>query len=149
MTLVKYRNPWVSVNSLQDEINRLFKNSGLLSEGDSSKVDTSQWIPSVDLKEEKDRFIILADVPGVDPKEIEVSMEDGLLTIKGERYSEVNETEEGYVRIERSSGAFYRRFSLPDNADADNIKAKGKHGVLEIVIPKLQKTKPKTITVEH
>lgn len=78
-------------------------------------------------------------IPGVDPKNIEISMENGILTIKGDRAEPRTEEGEGYTRIERSKGSFYRRFALPDTADADKITAEGRHGVLRIIIPKRDK----------
>ncbi len=90
----------------------------------------------MDIKETRDAFILHADVPGVDPKDIDVHMENGILTIKGDRESEKKDEREGYKRVERQYGAFYRRFSLPDTADAEKIAAKCKNGVLEITIPK-------------
>ena len=92
--------------------------------------------------------MIHADIPGVDPKDIDVHMENGILTIKGERQSETKEEREGYKRVERVRGSFYRRFSLPDTADAEAISAKSQHGVLEVVIPKQQKVQPRRIQVE-
>jgi HSP20 family protein len=77
-------------------------------------VETSHWAPAVDIKEESTRFVLFADIPGVDPKNIEISMENGILTIKGERETMRTEDGEGYTRIERSKGSFYRRFALPD-----------------------------------
>lgn len=115
---------------------------------DNSLVETSDWAPCVDIKEEAGRFILYADIPGVDPKDIEITMENGVLTIKGERMSLREEKKEGYTRVERSQGTFYRRFALPDTADPERISAKGKHGVLEIVIPKREIAKSKKIKVE-
>ena len=116
-------------------------------DADQSNVVTSQWAPRVDIREEDKRFVIFADIPGVDPKDIEVNMDKGILTIKGERSSE-SVTENGQLtRVERSSGTFYRRFALPDSADAENISASGKHGVLEISIPKKAETTPRRITI--
>ncbi len=148
MALVRYE-PWNLLNQFQTEVNRLFESRlGDLQEGDSSSVVTSGWRPAVDIKEEENRFVIRADVPGVDPKDIEVTMEGGVLTLKGERSTQAEAEREGYKRIERARGTFYRRFSLPDSADAEGIKAKGKDGVLEIVIPKHERVQPRRITVQ-
>jgi HSP20 family protein len=86
-------------------------------------------------------------VPGVGPKDIEVSMENGILTLKGERKSEIKKGKEGYSRVERSHGSFYRRFSLPETADSENITAKSNKGVLKITVGKKETAKPKKITV--
>lgn len=117
-------------------------------EGDQSHVVTSQWAPQVDIKEEDQRFVIYADVPGVDPAEIEVSMEKSLLTLKGERKNESAGEQGRLTRGERAHGVFYRRFALPDSADAEGITASGRHGVLEIVIPKQAATTPRRIAIQ-
>lgn len=146
MALVRYE-PWSIFDRFQDELNRM----GLYKEGedsDYSNIVTSHWRPSVDIKEEDDRFVILADLPGVDPKDIEITMDNGVLTIRGERLEESKDEKEGYKRVERVSGTFYRRFSLPDSADADRIEAKGKNGVLEITLPKHDKVQPRKISVK-
>ena len=133
-------------------LNRLFNNVyGITPQGfgdEESNIVTSHWMPSVDIKEDDEKFQIYADVPGVDPKDIDVSMENGILTIKGERETESKEEKEGYKRVERSKGSFYRRFSLPDSADADKINAKSQNGVLEITIPKHEVVRPRKITVK-
>ncbi len=150
MSLVRYE-PWSLFNRFQDELNRLTRNEYFgrdANDSDNSNVVTSHWRPAVDIKEEEDRFVILADIPGVDPKDIEITMENGVLTLKGERVSDKEESHEGYTRVERVRGTFYRRFSLPDTADADHIEAKGKNGVLEIVLPKHEKVQPRRITVK-
>ncbi len=114
---------------------------------DDSSVVTSQWSPLVDIKEERDRFVLLADIPGVDPKDIDVQMDKGLLTIKGERMLEQTAENARFSRTERVHGVFHRRFALPDSADPDGITASGRHGVLEIVIPKKPETTPRKIQV--
>ncbi len=144
--LVRYE-PWAAMRQLRDEVNRLF-GPVLGSVEDGSSVVTGHWVPAVDIKEEPGRFVIHADIPGVDPKEIEVTMENGMLTIRGERKLESREEgDDGYRRVERLHGTFYRRFSLPDTADPDKISAKGNNGVLEIVIPKKAAMQPKRIKV--
>ncbi|WP_078757403.1 Hsp20/alpha crystallin family protein [Novilysobacter spongiicola] len=145
-------NQWPQQGLRQDPIrqifDRLFDNQ-LFQEGstDDSSVVTSQWIPRVDIKEENDRFVLMADLPGIDPEQIEVSMDKGILTIKGERQSENRTETERYSRIERAHGTFHRRFALPDSADPDGITADGRNGVLEITIPKRPETTPRRIQV--
>ena len=144
-----HSQPSRRISRLQDEISHFFRNGDFLStQGDESSAATSQWMPSVDIKDEEDKFVISADIPGVDPKDIDVSMENGILTIKGERETEDKEESNGYRRVECSYGSFYRRFSLPDTADADQIEAKGKDGVLEITVAKREATKAKKIPVK-
>lgn len=149
MSLVRYE-PFNLLDRFQRELNQLGFRDLFGSEGDedNSNIVTSHWRPAVDIKEEDDRFVIQADLPGVDPKNIDITMENGILAIKGERKYEKAEEREGYKRVERARGTFYRRFSLPDTADAEAIKAKGKDGVLEIVIPKQKKVQPRRITVQ-
>nr|WP_064747604.1 Hsp20/alpha crystallin family protein [Lysobacter antibioticus] len=114
---------------------------------DESSVVTSQWVPLVDILEENDKFVILADLPGVDPKEIDVQMEKGILTIRGDRRLDRQVESQSVARSERRTGSFHRRFALPDSADPDGISASGRNGVLEIVIPKRPETTPRRIPV--
>ena len=115
---------------------------------DTSRIEGSDWTPAVDIKEEGDRYLLHADIPGVKADDIEVSMDKGVLTIKGERKHESTESKEGYKRVERSHGVFMRRFSLPDGVDGENISASSKDGVLEVVIPKSEPEKPRRIEVK-
>lgn len=144
---LKYYSPWSLLRDIQGEVNNLL-DRGLTTPSDLSEVETSQWSPRVDIKEEADKFIITADLPGVNPKEIEISMDGQVLTLKGERKLERKVNEEKYSRVERFSGMFYRRFTLPDHVDAERIQAKSKHGVLEICIPKKERHTPKKIAVQ-
>ncbi len=147
MSLVRYE-PLDFLDRLQTQLNKLYDPGLLLGSDEESNIVTSRWTPAVDIREEDDRFVIHADVPGVDPEDIDVTMENGVLTIKGERKTESEEEREGYKRVERSRGAFYRRFSLPDTADSDKINAKSKNGVLEIVIPKHDVVQARKIAVK-
>ena len=148
MTLTRYY-PWAQNGRFQDEIKQVFERFFSDESGDQSNVVTSQWMPRVDIKEEDKRFVIQADIPGVDPKDIEISMDKGVLTIKGERKQETADESGKVTRIERVHGLFHRRFALPDSADAEGITATGKHGVLEIAIPKKPETTPRRIEVRH
>ena len=102
----------------------------------------------MDIIEEKDRFVLRADVPGVDPADIDLSMDAGVLTVSGERKSEVKTENEGFRRVERVTGRFYRRFNLPETADADGISARSSNGILEVTIPKLPEVQARRITVQ-
>jgi len=145
MNMIHYE-PLGALRTLRDDVNRLL--TGALDGEDGSSVVTSRWAPAVDIKEEDERFVIHADIPGVDPKNIEVTLDNGVLTIRGERRLESKqEGDHGYRRVERLHGTFYRRFSLPDTADPEKVQAKGKHGVLEVVIPKQAAVQPKRIQV--
>jgi len=137
-----------NTNGLPEEVRQVFDRFLQPEDSDASNVVTSQWAPRVDIREDEQRFVILADIPGVDPAQIEVSMEKGILTIKGEREAGGSAESNGkFTRVERARGAFHRRFALPDSADADGITANGKFGVLEIEIPKKAQATPRRITI--
>jgi HSP20 family protein len=116
---------------------------------ENDNVATANWAPAVDIKEDDKSFTMLADIPGVDPKDIEVTMDNNVLTVKGERQSEKKTEEENYKRVERQYGAFYRRFTLPDTADAENIEAHSEHGVLKVTIPKKEVAQSRRISIKH
>ena len=143
MAMVRY-NPF-GMGELQNEINRLFTNMG---ESDSSGA-TAHWMPTVDIQEYDDRFQLFVDLPGVDPKEVDITLDNGVLSISGER-QDVMSAGEGEVlnrRSERGHGRFFRRFILPETIDTENVNAKGKNGVLEISIQKQAKAQPRRIEV--
>ena len=143
MSLVPYRaSPFFQ---LRDEINRLFNSM----QGEETSGATAAWIPAVDIHEYDDRFALFVDLPGVDPAEVEITLADGVLTLSGQRRTEMPVGKESDVpmRIERGSGIFHRRFILPDSIDGDQIKATGRNGVLEISIPKQAKAQPRRIQV--
>jgi HSP20 family protein len=146
LSMATMRNlPWAVVSQLQDDINRVFGN---FSESESSSA-TAGWIPAVDVFEYSDRFELLIDLPGVDPKEVEITLDNGVLTLSGERRQEP-QASEGAVqqeRCERRQGRFHRRFILPDTADAENVEAAGRNGVLAIRIKKHAKAQPRRISV--
>lgn len=146
MTMLRY-NPVSLDRNLPGDFKQLLEKFWNVNEDDQSNVVTSQWTPRVDVKEEAQRFLIQCDIPGVDPNDIEISMDKGVLTIKGERKSESVTQGEKYTRVERAHGSFHRRFGLPDSADAERISASGKHGVLEIAIPKKPEQTPRRIQI--
>lgn len=135
--------------ALVNEVNRIIENAFRpLANSDTSNIETSQWIPAVDIKEEKNQFIITTDLPGVDKSEVNISMDNNTLTIKGSR-TEVNKEEKNYFyRVERVKGNFYRRFTLPDTVDGSKIEAKMQKGVLEIIIPKKEAAHPRLINIQ-
>lgn len=144
----QWSNDDASQDPLSQLVDRLFEGSLFrATSNDESSVVTSQWNPRVDIKEEADRFVLYADIPGVDLADIEVQMDKGMLTIKGERRSEASAETERFSRIERRYGAFHRRFALPDSANPDEISAQGDNGVLEITIPKRPETTPRRIEI--
>jgi HSP20 family protein len=145
MTLVSYE-PWTLVNRLHRQLDQVFNRTSDTAEVASAP--SVSWIPRVDIYEEAQRFVVLADVPGVDAKDIDITAEKGVLTIRGERRAEKKETEKnGYERIERTSGSFLRRFTLPDSANTESITAKQTNGVLEVSIPKHAQVQPRRTSV--
>jgi HSP20 family protein len=143
MALVTRNDPW----SIFDQLRRDMERAVAQGPGEEG-VTAADWVPAVDIREEKDAFVITADVPGVDPKSIEVHTENGRLIIKGQRDTDKKEQHDGYKRIERVHGTFFRRFTLPDTADVEKIQAKSHLGVLEVRIPKHEKLQPRKISVE-
>ena len=140
------QDPWSLMPRLQDEINRLFDNGN---QSDSSSA-TAAWIPPVDIHEYKDRFEFYVDAPGVDPDNIELTLEGGVLTLSGERSEQARKSqgeEPQYCRTERSYGHFHRRFVLPNTVDSDKVNATGKNGVLTVTVPKQAKAMPRRIQI--
>ena len=145
MNVVRYRH-WPRQAARQEQINHLFErffDNGAA----NSSAESNRWVPRVDVREEADRFVILADLPGIDPEQIEIQMDKGVLSIKGQRNSEAASETERYSRVERRQGSFHRDFALPDSADAEGIVASGRNGVLEISIPKKAESAPRRIQV--
>ena len=132
MNLTRFE-PWTIVDMLHRDLDRLAARRMADGNGDAVVTD---WVPAVDIIEEKKRFVLRADVPGVTPADIEISMDAGVLTIAGQRARESHDEDAGLQRMERVSGRFYRRFSLPDTADAEHISAQCRDGILEVAIPK-------------
>jgi HSP20 family protein len=138
MTIVRY-DPWAFVGRLQRHFDQAF--------GDTDAASIS-WIPRVDIREEAERFVVTADLPGVEGKDIEITADKGVLTVRGERRSEKKASDKGYERVERGSGTFLRRFTLPESVDAEAIKATHVNGVLELSIPKRPQEQPRRISVQ-
>lgn len=152
MTMLRY-DPWQLMNAVSRDLAQLQHRLAPAASQDStqySTVDTSAWVPAVDIKEEPEAFLLQVDLPGVESKDIDIAMDNNILTIKGERYSEAVEQNQApnYKRVERVYGSFYRRFTLPDTADADNISAQCKNGVLAVRIPKKPLAQAKKIAVQ-
>lgn len=138
MTLIRYE-PFNLLSQFQSEINRLF---------DARDNPVREWAPAVDIRETDKEYVVHADVPGVDPKEIEITFENGLLTLKGERKWEKETADKEYRRVECARGRFYRSFNLPETVNAEKVIAKNRHGVVEIIIPKQEKVLPRRIEVK-
>jgi len=140
--------PWSLVNLLHQDLDQIAGRRYGLARDDNNGSSVADWVPAVDIVEEKDRYVLRADVPGVKPEDIDVNMESGVLTVSGERHHESTEEAEGMRRVERVSGKFYRRFNLPDTTDAEEISAKSANGILEVSIPKQPEVQARRITVE-
>ena len=121
----------------QDSVNRLF-----------NEPNGRPWVPPVDIQETEQELIVKADVPDVDMKDIDVHMENGTLTLRGERKFEANQNEGGWHRVERSYGTFERAFTLPDTVNAEAVKADYKNGVLTVTLPKKEIAKPRQIKMQ-
>jgi len=132
---------------LSDDVSRnlLSRLSQMAGDPEESSL-AAEWAPAVDITEE-DKYMVSADIPGVDPRDIEVTVDNNVLTISGKRESEKHEEREGYRHAERSSGRFFRRFVLPETVDDSRVSAKSDKGVLNITIPKSEKQKAKRIKV--
>ncbi len=144
MTYVRYE-PWNVVERLHRHIEQLFTDQ---QNKPANGETASTWTPLVDVHEEADKYLVRADLPGVEIKDIQITADKGVLTLSGERHSERSDNEHGFVRIERSDGQFLRRFTLPDNVQTDNIRARQVNGVLEVTIPKVPSSEPRRVVVE-
>ncbi|MBU6420538.1 MAG: Hsp20/alpha crystallin family protein [Gammaproteobacteria bacterium] len=148
MYLTRYE-PRNFFRDMSEEFNRMFGGRmGNYLPADGGDLAATDWLPAVDIKEEDSRFLVRADLPGVDPKDVEITLQNGTLAIKGKRESEAKRDEQDYYRVERVYGEFFRRFTLPDSADPDKVTAKYDKGVLEIEIGKSEARKPRRITVK-
>lgn len=137
--------PWTFVDLLRRDLDRLADPRRPVGSDQDSAAD---WVPAVDIFEEKDRYVLRADVPGVNPDDINVSMDNGILNLSGERRAESRSEDASAQRLERVAGRFFRHFSLPESTDAEGITARCSNGILEVSIPKLPEVQARRITVE-
>src|SRR5213079_3458977 len=142
-TLTRWE-PFRGVTSLQEQVNRLF-NDAFERQGEESSL--TAWAPAVDIYETEHELVVKADLPDVDPKDLDIGVENNILTIRGERKFEKKVNEENYVRVERSYGSFARSFTLANTVNSDAIKADYQNGVLTLTIPKREEAKPKQVKV--
>ena len=142
MALVRY-DPWSFIDQLQGDINRAFRD---WAPTDSSAA-TADWVPAADIAEYENRFELFVDVPGVAADDVEITLENGVLSISGERRFEESAEQLTHRRRERGFGRFHRRFILPETVNADGVEAKERNGVLAITIPKQAKAQPRRIQV--
>ena len=146
MTITRW-DPFHDLMSIQDRVNRLFQETMARQRGQES-IEGGQWAPAVDIFETGDRIVLRADLPGMEQNEIEVRVDDNILTLKGERRAPGDVKPDEFHRAERPHGPFVRSFSLPINVDQAGIRAIQKNGVLEVVLPKKQESKTRAIKVE-
>ncbi len=146
MTLVRW-DPFRELEDMSDRLNRMFSRPALSQTNGKETMVVADWVPSVDVSETEWGYQIKAEIPDVKKEDVKVTLEDGVLTIQGERRQEKEETGKKYHRIERSYGSFVRSFTLPDLVDEEQVKAEFKDGVLNLQLPKSEKAKPKAIEV--
>jgi HSP20 family protein len=147
MALIRWE-PVRELHTMQNEMNRLFNtffDSPTPSNGGNAGV--RRWIPAMDVVETEDHFVLRADLPGLSESDVNIELEDNVLTIAGERKSEHQHRGEGYYRVERAFGSFSRSLTLPEGVDADAIQASFDHGVLEVRIPKPEQHKPRKVQI--
>jgi HSP20 family protein len=145
MNIIKY-DPFREMRSLQDEVNRLFASS--FSRGDDNELMRGAWSPSVDIFENKDQIVLEADLPGMRPEDVDISIENNLLTIRGERRFEKKDEGDNFHRVERSYGSFARSFTLPPTVSSENANAEFENGLLRLTLAKREEAKPRRIEIK-
>jgi HSP20 family protein len=146
MNLVKW-DPFKELEDVSTRLNRLFGRPTLPVESDREMLSMSDWMPSVDISESDNAYLVKAEIPGVDKNDVKVTIEDGMLTLQGERKQEKEESGKKYHRIERSYGCFMRSFRLPDDADESATKAEFKDGMLNITLNKSKRSRSNAVNV--
>jgi len=147
MTLVRW-DPFRELEDMSDRLNRMFSRRALPQANGKETMVVADWVPSVDVSETDGDYQIKAEIPDVKKEDVKVTVENGVLTIQGERKQEKEEKGKKYHRVERSYGSFVRSFTLPDLVDEEKVKAEFKDGVLNLQLPKSEKAKPKAIEVK-
>jgi HSP20 family protein len=143
-TIYRFEQPFRGATTLQEQINRV-SGGGLERAGEESSL--TPWAPAVDIYETENELVVKADLPDVNAQELDIRVEDNILTIRGDRKFENKVNEENYLRVERAYGSFSRSFSLANSVESDAIKADYHDGVLTLNIPKREEAKPKQIKV--
>ncbi len=148
MSIVRFE-PFRDVVSFQDRLNRIFEDAfrGSRAASEEEWALGGSWAPSVDIYEQDGSLVLKAELPGIDPKDVDVHVENNVLTLRGERKLDTEVKRESYHRVERSYGAFSRSFNLPNAVDTEKIKAEFKDGVLRLLLPKKEEAKPKQISI--
>jgi HSP20 family protein len=144
MNMIKY-DPFRELRSLQDEMTRLFV--GAVPRGNGEQMASGSWIPSVDIYEDQDKLVLEADLPGLKRRDFEISVENNVITLKGERKFEKKVEGDNYHRVERSYGSFSRSFTLPQTVTADGATAEFENGILHVTLPKREETKARKIEI--
>lgn len=145
MALIRWE-PVRELSSIQNEMNRLF-NTFFDTPTQANGASARRWIPSMDLVETAEEFVLRADLPGMSESDVNIELEDNVLTISGERKTEHEERQEGYYRVERAQGSFRRTLTLPEGVDPDAVRASFDKGVLEVRIPKPEERKPRKVAI--
>ena len=145
MNVVKY-DPFRDLRSLQDEMNRLF--SGTFSRGNQDEVLRGAWSPSVDIFENKNEIVLEAELPGMNAEDVNISIENNVLTLHGERRFEKKDESDNFHRVERSYGSFTRSFTLPPTVSSENAQAEFENGVLRLTLAKREEAKPRRIEIK-
>ena len=143
-TMITRWEPFRNISTLQEQVNRLF-DSSFKGNGDNSTLTT--WAPAVDIYETENELVLKADLPDIDEKNLDIRVENNMLTVRGERKFEQKVNEDNYLRIERTYGSFSRSFSLPSTVNTEAIKADYKNGVLTVQLPKRAESKPEQVKV--
>jgi HSP20 family protein len=134
--------------AMQREINRMFENYLQGGTTDDSTFGPTIWTPAVDILEKEDEYLVKVELPGVNKDDVKITLESNILTVKGEKHQEQEEKNQSYHRLERTHGSFQRSFTLPTTVRNDKIDATFKDGVLSVVLPKAEESKPRTIEVK-
>lgn len=147
MSIVKY-DPFRDLRTLQDEMNRLFTGSLSRTGGQQDEIMRGAWSPSVDIFENKDQIVLEAELPGMKPEDVEISIENNVLTLHGERKFEKKDEGDNFHRVERSYGSFTRSFTLPPTVTSENANAEFENGMLRLTLAKREEAKPRRIEIK-
>jgi HSP20 family protein len=145
MNIIKY-DPFREMRNLQDEVNRLFASNFL--RGGENDLTRGAWSPQVDIFENKDQIVLEAELPGVQPDAVDISIENNVLTLRGERKFEKKDEGDNFHRVERSYGSFTRSFTLPSTVSSENANAEFENGILRLILAKREETKPRRIEIK-
>jgi HSP20 family protein len=146
MAIVRY-DPFRDLRTLQEEVNRLFSTNLTRAFGDDEGIARGAWAPSVDIYENKDQIVLEAELPGMKQEDFDLSIENNVITLRGERRFEKTDESDNYHRVERSYGAFTRSFTLPQTVSAEEARAEYSNGVLRVTLPKREEAKSRRIEV--